>query len=251
MSVIENLLELYAVDRQMRGLQAGVDNATTRLDVHRKQVETLESELGSLQQQQKLAMATAANLETEGNAVDARIEKLREDLKTTATTKQYNAILGEVNNLKTSRGELDERAIAELERAESIGGDIEVVQGNIAERTTLATSAEAELQEREEAVKGRLDELKVDRAAKAECIPPAALVIFDETANDYDGDSMARIEEIDRKRLEFACSSCNVFMPFSIVNAIISDGDNLRTCEGCRRILFVPEELRAGLVVKK
>jgi predicted nucleic acid-binding Zn-ribbon protein len=251
MSVIENLLALHSVDKQVRGLRSGVDNAAARLGAHQKQLDVHQSELADLQQSQRLAQATAANLETEGSAVDARVDKLREDLKTSATTKQYNAILEEINNLKENRGKLDERALTELERADTIGTDIEAAEGRIAERSTLAEAAQAELEERKSAVKERLDELEKERAVKAEVIPSAALQVFDQTADDFEGDAMAPIEELDRKRLEYACSTCNNSMPFSIVNTIMSDADRVHQCEGCLRILYMPEELKANLVVKK
>ena len=59
MSVIENLLALHSVDKQVRGLRSGVDNAAARLGAHQKQLETLQAELSDLQQQQRLAPATA------------------------------------------------------------------------------------------------------------------------------------------------------------------------------------------------
>ncbi|MCH2148236.1 MAG: hypothetical protein MK095_02245 [Phycisphaerales bacterium] len=251
MTVIENLLELHSVDRQVRGLRSGVENAESRLNAHQRKLEDIQAEQSALQQQHRLAQATAANLETEGSSVDSRIEKLREDLKATATTKQYNAILEEINNLKENRGTLDERALAELERAESISAEIETIEGQLAERTTLAESAKSELAERRDAVADRLGELESERATKAEVIPAAALEVFDQTADDFEGDSMAPIAEMDRKRLEYICSSCNVFMPFSIVNEILVNSDAIQTCEGCRRILYVPDELRATLVVNK
>ena len=208
MTVIENLLELHSVDRQVRGLRSGVENAESRLNAHQRKLEDIQAEQSALQQQHRLAQATAANLETEGSSVDSRIDKLREDLKVTATTKQYNAILEEINNLKANRGELDERAIAELERAESISTEIESVEGQLTERTTLAASAKAELAERRDAVADRLGELESERATKAGVIPASALEIFDQTADDFEGDSMAPIAEMDRKRLEYICSSC-------------------------------------------
>ena len=251
MSVIENLLALHTVDKQVRGLRSGVDNAAARLGAHQKQLDTLQAELADLQQKQRLAQATAANLETEGNAIDARIEKLREDLKTTATTKQYNAILEEINTLKENRGQLDERALSELERSESIGVEIEGSEGRIGERTTLADAAKAELDERQSAVKDRLDELEKERATKAEVVPASVLEVFDQAADDFEGDAMAPIEELDRKRLEYACSTCNSSMPFSLVNTIMVEVERVQQCEGCLRILYMPEELKEGLVAKK
>ena len=251
MSVIENLLALHSVDKQVRGLRSGVDSAAARLGAHQKQLDNLQSELTELQQKHRLAQATAANLETEGSSVDERVEKLRVDLTSSATTKQYNAILEEINNLKGSRGALDERALAELERADGIGVEAQAVQEQIDERTTLADAAKIELEERQAAVKERLEELEKERAIKAEVVPSAALEIFDQAADDFEGDAMSPIEELDRKRLEYACSTCNSSMPFSIVNTIMLESDRVHQCEGCLRILYMPAELRAGLVVSK
>ncbi len=251
MSVIEHLLELHLVDRQVRGLRSRVETAEIYHRTQQKQLEDIESQLGQLQQQCRVAQATAANLETEGNSMDARIEKFREDLKLSATTKQYNTVLEEINTLKTERGQVDEQAIAQLEQAENLEEDMKSLDGRITERKTLVVSAESDLNERRSEVSERLNELEIERAKKAEAIPPVVLEVFDQTADDYEGDTMAEIDEIDRKRLEYSCSSCNVSLPFNLVNTIMSNANNVHQCEGCMRILYVTEEVRGALVTKK
>ncbi len=251
MSVIEHLLELHRVDRQVRGLRSRVESAEQYHRVQMNQLEESRGEFEDLQQQCKLAQATAANLETEGSSIDARIEKLREDLKLSATTKQYNTVLEEINTLKTERGQVDEKALAQLESAEGLEGRMEGVQERITERNTLVEAAQADLDERRSEVADRLKELETERAQKTEGIPGHVLEVFDQTADDYEGDTMAEIEEIDRKRLEYNCSSCNVSLPFNLVNTIMSNSDNVHQCEGCMRILYVTEEVRGALVAKK
>jgi predicted nucleic acid-binding Zn-ribbon protein len=61
---------------------------------------------------------------------------------------------------------------------------------------------------------------------------------------------MAPIQEIDRRRMEYACSSCNVSLPFNLVNTIMADRDKVTQCEGCLRILYATEDLRSELVKK-
>jgi len=251
MSVIEHLLELHLVDRQVRGLRSRVETAEIYHRTQQKQLEDIEGKLDQIQQQCRVAQATAANLETEGNSIDARIEKFREDLKLSATTKQYNTVLEEINTFKTERGQVDEQALAQLEQAENLEKDMEGLDARIAERKTLVESAESDLNERRTEVSDRLNELEIERAQKAEAIPPEVLEVFDQTADDYEGDTMAEIEEIDLKRLEYNCSSCNVSLPFNLVNTIMSNANNVHQCEGCMRILYVTEEVRGALLAKK
>ena len=176
MSVIEHLLELHLVDRQVRGLRSRVDNAEIYHRTQAKQLEEVQGKLDNLKQQCRVAQATAANLETEGNSIDARIEKLRDDLKLSATTKQYNTVLEEINTLKSERGQVDDKALSQLEQAEGLEKDMEGVEARITERTTLVESAESDLNERRSEVSERLKELEAERAKKAEGIPKAILM---------------------------------------------------------------------------
>ena len=85
---------------------------------------------------------------------------------------------------------------------------------------------------------------------KASVVPGDALEIFDQAADDFEGDSMAPLEEIDRRRLEYGCSCCNVSLPFNLVNTIMADDNIVQQCQGCLRILYATEELRGALVKK-
>lgn len=250
MSAIEDLLALHLVDKQTRGLRSRVENAQLYYDAQQRLLDELGSERDDLQHKAKLSQATVANLETEGGSVDERTEKLREELKNASTTKQYNAILEEINNLKESKSQLDDRALAELETVERITTEIEAVDGRIAERTTVMTSAKAELDERTAEVADQLAVLEAERAQKAAVVPESALMIFDKAADDFEGDSMAALEEIDRRRMEYACSCCNVSLPFNLVNTIMGDGNVIEQCQGCLRILYATEEVRGALVKK-
>lgn len=250
MSVIENLLELYQVDRQVRGLRSRVENAQTYLDAQQRQLEGLQVELEEANHRSKLTQATVANLETETASIDQRIAKLREDLKVSSTTKQYNAILEEINNLKESKGEIDDRTLAELEGIDQLKSDCDSIGEKITERTKVRDAATTDLKERTSEVSSRLSELEAERAEKASVVPGSALDLFDRAADDFEGDAMSSIVEMDRRRMEYACGCCNVSLPFNLVNTIMANRDHVQQCEGCLRILYATEELRCELVRK-
>ena len=250
MSTIENLLVLYQVDKQVRGLKSRVDNAHIYLTAQQKMLDELNASKDSMALQSKKVQATVANLETESSSIDERVDKLREDLKQSATTKQYNAILEEINTLKNSRGELDDRTLAELEGIDKIKSDMEELDKKIEERTKVCDTAEQELKERTEEVSDQLNKLQTERDSKASLVEASALNIFNQTADDFDGDAMAPIEAIDSRRMEYACGCCNVSLPFNLVNTIVGDRNKVAICEGCLRILYATEDMRSELVKK-
>ena len=68
--------------------------------------------------------------------------------------------------------------------------------------------------------------------------------LFDKLADDYDGEAMAPIDEIDRRNREYTCNSCNMHLPFELVAQLSNRSDHVRRCPSCTRILYVREDMK-------
>jgi len=248
MTLIEDLLELFQVERRLRSLRSRVDSAETYLAVQQRQMGTLQTRRDELETRKRQRQAHAGNIEVEGQGVDERIEKLREELNAASTSRQYNAVLNEVNNLKDKKRELEEQALLELTAVEENEAEIAGVDEQISERQKVLESAEAELATRREEIKDSLAKLDGERADKAEKIPADIQRLFDELADDFDGEVMASIQLIDKRRREYACDTCNVHLPFDVVNRVTGRPDEFVQCQGCLRILYTGEDAREALV---
>ena len=167
MTLIEDLLTLYRVERQLRGLRSRVDSAEIYLRVQQRQLNTLQERQEELETHKRQRQAHAGNLETEGEVVDERAAKLRDELNESSNTRQYQAVLNEVNSLKDKRKEFDEQAIAELTAVEKIDEELGELKAQLTERTKVLNSAQEELVSRKAEIKDSLAEIETERAEKA------------------------------------------------------------------------------------
>jgi len=248
MTLIENLLALFQVDRRLRSLRARVESAETYVGIQQRQLQTLQDRRDELLTRKRQRQSHIGNLETEAAGVDERTEKLREDLNAASTTRQYHAVLNEVNSLKDKRREIDEQTLVEMSGVEEIEAEVTELDTKITERIKVLDGAETELASRRDEIKESLAELEVEREQKTSGIPSNVQSLFDELADDFEGESMASIELIDKRRREYACDTCNVHLPFDVVSRVTGRPDEIVQCQGCLRILYASEGAREALV---
>ncbi|MBT5381834.1 MAG: hypothetical protein HOL13_03220, partial [Phycisphaerae bacterium] len=118
----------------------------------------------------------------------------------------------------------------------------------LTERTKVLNSAQEELVSRKAEIKDSLAEIETERAEKASAIPGNTQDLFDSLADDFEGEAMASIELIDKRRREYACNTCNVHLPFDVVNRVTGRPDEVVQCQGCLRILYASDDCREALV---
>ncbi|MEE2908256.1 MAG: hypothetical protein VX527_10565 [Planctomycetota bacterium] len=250
MSLIDDLLELNLVERQLRGLQSRVSSAEVYFRAQARQMEELEQRQEELQTRRKQRQVAIHGHETDAKAIDERLEKLRNDLNTATTTRQYSTVLDEMNTLKSSRSSTDDLILTEMSEIEVVDNDLTELNNSITERKTVLDSAASELEERKAEIADRVSTLETEREVKSAVIPGSALETFSRCAEDFDGDAMAAIEEIDKRRREYCCGSCNLNMPFNIVVQLLGANESIVQCENCLRILYVTPEMKAEVVTK-
>ncbi len=250
MELMESLLKLNQVDAQVRGLRSRLQNAEGYLNAQTRQLEDLDQKLQELETRKKHMQATSANQETEMASIDERIEKLRDELNSSVTNKQYSAVLTELNTIKANRSEIETQVLGEMESVDSVEEEIKAIQSQIEERAKVRDLADTQLKEREAEIGQRLGELETEREQAANDVPMKARDIFDSVADIYDGEAMASIEEVSRRHREYACGACNIQLPYETVSVLMGGISDVVRCTACTRILYLQEEVRDILVKK-
>jgi predicted nucleic acid-binding Zn-ribbon protein len=250
MPVMTALLALHQTERQIRALRSRVESAEIYLTVQKRKQSDITQRQEELTTRRKQRQAHIGTLETEVGSVEERLNKLRENLNSATSTKEYHGLLHEVNAQKDIKRGLDDQALKEMTEIENIDSELTSLEEQLAERKTVLKKAKAELKERTAEVAERLSELETERDQRRADVDGSVLDRYELLLEDLDGDVMAEVREMDRKRREYACGECSVHLPFDQVNRITGNADEVLQCETCMRILFVTEAFREELVTK-
>ena len=250
MPLMKKLLALHMVDSQVRGLRSRVENAQIHLRAQERQHSEAEHRYEELQTRKRHIQAKIANLESEGDRLDGQLEKYREDLNSASTNKQYSAVLSELNTVKEARAKLDDQMLSEMEATESLDAELEEANHALEERRKLRDHAQKQLEERQREIGERLAELEEERDRAAADVPDRALSVFDEMAEMTDGEPMAPVSVIDKRRREYACGACSIHMPFEQVMVLMGDPSEIVQCTNCHRILYIQPENADAMAAK-
>ena len=247
MGLTDQLQTLFRVDSQVRGLRTRVENAQRYLNVQVRQLEQLTTEHSEMALKVRQKEAGNGTLETERDSIQARIDKLRDELNSCTTSKQYSAVQDEMKLLKEKVEELETEILETMEALETDQQELAELESRQTERTTLRSQAEKDLQQRTEDVSVRLSELEKERQGAAAVLPEKALQTFDRVADMNEGETLAAIREVNRRHREYVCGACNMELPFNAVVLLTNNSEEIVQCVGCERILYIEESLKSEL----
>ena len=250
MPLIENLLALYTVDRQVRSLRGRVESAQIYLRAQEKQIADIDVERKEIEQQLKQRKSNIALIETETGSIDDRIVHLREELNNASNDKQYSALLAEVNTLKERRKAFEEEELQEMASTEELEGSLTEIQDRWDERQKVVASAKQGLETRETEISEQLEQLESERKTAASIIPEATLEQFDSIADDFDGEAMAAIQVLDKKRKEYGCTACSLQVPLNSITKMLGHPDDIVICVSCDKILYIENETKEVITSK-
>lgn len=251
MPLQDQLYSYFELDQRVRAMRSRLDAATRRKNAQQRKLEQLQQAAAELDQQLKTAKAHAATLETEADAIDARINAQRDKMNSVTSNKEYSALLVEVNTLKADKSKIDDAQLDSMTKADALDAEAQALNDKVDAQAKLVEGAAREVAEAQQEVGGKLEELESQRDTAGEPLSDEIRKTFDRLSHTYDGEAMAEIIEQDRRRMEYTCGGCFTLLPVESVNALITKPDQLTTCGTCNRILYVGSELRESLASSK
>jgi predicted nucleic acid-binding Zn-ribbon protein len=243
MTVTENLVKVFLVDKQLRGLQSRLKGAESFLADQVKQLGSLDGQQKTLEQSHKTTLAKANEADGETKRLDARMAALKSQMDNAQTNKEYKAFLTEINTIKADRDRSEAAAIELMQKADEIKKQIESLGGQRGERESVKKVAEGDREKRYTEIKDRLAELEAQRKPLAEALTSDVVSLYSRLLQQRGDDAMAAVEISDFKRGEFHCGSCMIALPVDHVAGLLSSG-KLTRCVSCQCILYLDEAAR-------
>lgn len=244
------LVKLFQADQALRQAQERLDSASRGVRVQKRKVTDLQQKLDTLQQQLRKEQAHAAEMESNIQAHEARIEKLRTQQQTASNNKEYQAFLVEINTQKTDKKKIEDQTMAAMESVEKLSAEVNQLKTQLeTDQGTLAT-LESQINDKVAELKVEVDRLTPARDEAASQLPATLRDQFDRMADRFDGEAMSPLIRTNPRREEYACASCNMALVVDIYNRLHTR-DDLVPCPSCGRYLFIPEEMPVEQMINK
>jgi hypothetical protein len=233
---LDKLVRLAALDAEIARLQqelgkipAAVEAVEGKYLAAEKTLEEAKEELSSMQKEHRKA---------EGD-LDGHIEKIRKLNHQTSlvkTNKEYQALLGEIDNQKKEQDGYEERILELMEKSAEYEQRISVAEGEVREAKAVFEREEALLQAEGEKLKRELQEVENSREELMGGINPENIQVYTRVKV-LRGDSVAEV------RNEI-CLGCRVSIPPQKYADVITS-DEPQTCSRCQRILYFRKDRQA------
>ncbi|MBI1190273.1 MAG: hypothetical protein GC200_06275 [Tepidisphaera sp.] len=246
MHVTAKLVNVYQVEKQLRGLQSRLRAAESFLSQQSKDLQQIDAKRTALETQIKNITAQAADHQGEVARLDARLEQIRKQLDSAQTNKEYQAFLTEVNNYKADRDRAETAALELLAKADEAKKQLAELDSQRAERDQVRQVAAGDRDARSGEIASQVQELKAKRDAMAAEVPADALTILNRLLTTRGEEAMASVEVQDRKRHEYTCGSCQMSLPVDAVNGLLTNG-RLTMCSSCQCLLYIGEDAAKAL----
>lgn len=233
-TALENLKAYQDVLNRVADLESLLSKVPEEIQVLEEKWKSDEKRLAELKASMASQEAKIKEIEHDLEAANQQAKKFDTDLSAVTNSKEYNAVLKEIDATRKKITNLTEE-LAEIRR------DVEQLRINIEDDTQLAAESKANY---EEAMKTHrasqtdfLSELKEktsERDALAEKLSKAQLRQFDRIASRRNGVGLALCQDS-------ICSACNVRIRPNVVEALRRK-DRIIQCESCQRILYFDDE---------
>lgn len=246
MDVTSQLLKVYLVEKQIRGLQTRLKAAEKFLNEQDGQLSKIESKHSDLTTQLKKLQAKAADNEGEMKRLDEKIRTVREQMNTARTNKEYQAFLVEANTFKTERDAMETAALEHMAKVDEVRKQIEEIEAAKSQRSSVKQVATTDRDQRHAEIRERLEELKKERGTATKDVPQDALGTLLKLLEQRGDDAMATIEVHDAKRHEYNCGSCMMALPIEAVAGLMSSG-RLTLCASCQCVLYIDDVAKEAL----
>jgi len=237
-ATLEALLALQDFELQIADIRRQLAAKQRSVERQAEKVRAAEGALAAARDELRQTQITMDDVDVDVKGRSAHVTRLRDNLNTVRTNKEYAAVLSQLNNEKADVTRLETRAFELLESVEARKKTLATQEDVVRQETERLANLQAQMAQVQRSFADRLAGLERQRAAAAARLGRDAIDLFNRISERYDGEVMARVVQLHPRREEFTCDGCNMSLASERANALLTR-DEVITCDNCGRILYI------------
>lgn len=232
----DTLSRLTAVRERLSGIPDWMRELHAEHEAERAEIEASET---------AAEQAATERREAESAIADAqeKLQRYQQQINAVTTTREYGALLQEIDHVKSAIRTSEEQGLAALERQDEARRVAAEKRESFAE-LDQRYAVELERWEAEKpSVAAEAEQLERAAAALREKVPRPHLMLFNRLYERFSGQALAPVRELDspgRGPRVWHCGACNYRVRPQVVVEIRNSG-SLVQCDSCKRILYLED----------
>ena len=235
---IEQLVMLQLVDGEILALKSELANAPLEIQGLEKKFQDMESSKDIVREKLGYLTDQLKRLETDMDEDHVRLKKSKSKMMMVGNTKEYHAMMREMDSLEKLNRSRDEEKAAfaeELERQtvadQEITAQVEVVREEL-------EKARAGLADRMNAAQKRLGVLASQRKEACKVLPPPILSRYEFIRSRLANPVIVSVDQ-------GVCSGCNISIPPQAYIEL-QKGQQILSCPNCQRLIYWIQHIPAA-----
>jgi uncharacterized protein len=230
---LEALLQVQRYDARLMDAQRKRDEIPARREALRAALDQAKVSHEHAKKELERVRLERRGQEKEIEVVQNEGSKLERQLLDVKTNKEYQAMLHEIQLLKSKRSDRETLVLECFEREETLVAQVKQAEQRIAEEERRLKAGEAELEKEAATLDQTIHSLRVDRDAVRPRIPATVLARYDRLAGSRNGIAVAEIRK-------GACGACFTALTPQAMQEVRRN-DAVLQCESCGRIVIWTE----------
>ncbi|WP_320172020.1 C4-type zinc ribbon domain-containing protein [Maridesulfovibrio sp.] len=244
---IEQLVVLQKVDDEIILLEAEIDQAPKDVAALEARYESLMKRKQQLDEKLQLLQDQKKKLELEIEEDSVKVKKSKSKLMLVGTTKEYHAMMREMDSLEKLNRLREEEKVTVLEETARQTEMLEEINSKMSALNDELEEKRAGLKERLAAANGELDKLTKRRNEACEVVPKPILGRYEFIRSRLSHPVIVPVEAA-------VCTGCNIMIPPQEYN-VLQEGKQILSCPNCQRLIYwiehIPEAAKPKALQKE
>ena len=235
---LERLIELQRLENEAAVARSRIGEIPACIDALSARVDACTVALARAQQALEDLRKERLDLEKQLAAVQARLERFRDQLMQVKTNKEYQAMQHEIAAAEDEHRRLEDDILERMIEGDDLAGEVERAESRLKAEQGEVDAERAALARERDTLEAGLERLVADRARHAGALAPRLLSLFETVAERRNGVAVAPARD-------GRCSACQVRLRPQLFNDVLSNS-RLIQCESCQRVLYFDQDAAAA-----